>query len=51
MNYGVSSVWLDFAQIVWVKTLSFFCIPGSKTPREVVSAVFQLPFLLGLKLY
>lgn len=46
MNYGVSSVRFDFAQVVRVKTLAFFGIPGKKTSVEVVSVIFQPFFLL-----
>lgn len=37
MNYGVSSVRLDFAQIARLQTSAFFGIPGTMTAAEVVS--------------
>lgn len=45
MNYGVSSVRLDFAAIVRVKTLSYFGIPGQKTATQIASIIFRLSFL------
>lgn len=41
INYGVSSVRFDFAQLIRVKTLAYFGIPGIKTPAELVSVIIE----------
>lgn len=42
MFYGISSVRLDFAQVVRIKTAAFFGIPGTMTVSQVVSVHFIL---------